>query len=127
MFMIMLDKEVMKTLNNVYYYIYVKVTLSLYMVNIFLKNWRSYNKKTPNELTAVLNSHAWRSGLVKSLAMRDHDSSLVHIILLPIDLVKRKLRQIIATIHVKVLFPRIHDERDEMHRVKVPDPFPFPA
>ncbi len=56
MFMIMLNKQVIKTLNNVYCYSYVKVTLSLYMFNIFKENWRSYNKKTPNELTAVLNS-----------------------------------------------------------------------
>ncbi len=70
------------------------------MFNIFRETDNHTNKKTtPNELTAVLNNLAWRSGLVKSGYARPRFySSLVHIILLPIDLVKRKLRQISATV-----------------------------
>ena len=60
----MLDKEVMKTLHNVYYYSYVKVTYHCTSL-IFLGKTDDHTiKKTPNELTAVLNSLAWCSGLV---------------------------------------------------------------
>ncbi len=99
--MIMLDKEVMKALN---YYSYIKVTLSLYMFNILGKTDDPTIKST-KRIDAVLNSLAWRSGLVESLAMLDHVfcSSLVHVIILPIDMVKRKLRQIIATVVTTVL------------------------